>query len=349
MRPNAGGHELIVLSPGQVHHGDRHESTPPSAAFGVVVPSRRGRSPRGLRGWCDPEYSAAVEGREPFVVVLGVAQDGGRPQAGCRAPCCRDDSRPGYSPASLAIVDPRDRRRWLIDATPDITRQLARLDEVTDLSLSGDDGSPILDGVLLTHAHMGHYTGLIHLGREAAATHALAVHATERMTAFLASNSPWRELIDHGHIALNPIDDVIHVMPSLRVRPIPVPHRDELSDTVAYVIEGPSRRVLWLPDIDNWDAWDQDLVTMIEGVDRAYLDGTFFDDDELDRDMSVIPHPRIRDTIERVGHRAPHLADRVRFIHLNHTNPALDSHTPQRKIIDSAGMAVAEEGERFAL
>ena len=285
----------------------------------------------------------------PYVMVLGIAQDGGRPQVGCRAPCCRDASRSARSPASLAIVDPGAHRRWLVDATPDITSQLSHLDHATGVAAAREPASPILDGVLLTHAHMGHYTGLIHLGREAAATRALAVHATKRMATFLSSNSPWRELIDHGHIALSPIDDVVRVTPSVRVRAIPVPHRDELSDTVAYVIEGPSRRVLWLPDIDNWDAWDQDLVTMIEGVDRAYLDGTFFDDHELDRDMSVIPHPRIRDTIDRVGHRAPHLADRVRFIHLNHTNPALDPHTPQRQIIDSAGMAVAEEGERFAL
>ncbi|MFZ8999626.1 MAG: MBL fold metallo-hydrolase [Ilumatobacteraceae bacterium] len=275
----------------------------------------------------------------PFVVVLGIAQDGGRPQAGCRRPCCRGAHR--AAPACLAIVDPSAGVRWIIDATPDIGEQLAVLDEAASL-----DGA-VLDGVLLTHAHMGHYTGLVHLGREAYAADAVPVVARPSMVRFLTSNSPWRDLADHGHVEFVEVDDVFEVSASVRVTAVPVPHRDELSDTIGFVVEGPDRRVLWLPDIDGWDDWDRDLVEVLETVDVAYLDGTFFDDDELDRDMSVIPHPRIIETVRRVDDTAPHLAGRVRFVHLNHTNPALDPGTPERAIIEAAGMAVAVEGERF--
>lgn len=281
---------------------------------------------------------------DPYVVVLGIAQDGGRPQAGCRAVCCRVADTQRRSPACLGIVDPGARQRWIIDATPDIARQLRMLDEVC-----GDGWDTVVDGVLLTHAHMGHYAGLVHLGREALGARSLPVAARPRMAAFLRANSPWRELMDHGHVELREFTGVVEVSPAVRVSAIPVPHRDELSDTVAFVVEGPTSRVLWLPDIDHWDGGDRDLVSMVGSVDRAYLDGTFFDDGELERDMSLIPHPRIVDTVERITATADHLASRVRFIHLNHTNPALDEGSRQRGVIESAGMGVAAEGEIFSL
>ena len=276
---------------------------------------------------------------QPFVVVLGIAQDGGRPQAGCRGTCCVD--QPRLSPACLAIIDPVADRRFLIDATPDIGSQLALLDRIAP-----DVGAErVLDGVLLTHAHMGHYTGLVHLGREALALPKVCVQTSERMADFLLANSPWKELVEHGHVEIDRFHEVIELTPSVTVRAIPVPHRDELSDTVCFVIEGPNRRVLWLPDIDGWDQWDIDIIDLIASVDVAYVDGTFFDDGELDRDMSRIPHPRVVDTVGRVADRAPHLASRVRFVHLNHTNPALVDGASARTFVESAGLAVASEGE----
>jgi pyrroloquinoline quinone biosynthesis protein B len=289
----------------------------------------------------DRSPGAADSPTDPYVVVLGIAQDGGRPQTGCRKACCVDRSR--RSPACLGIVDPVHDRRWIIDATPDITGQLALLDEVAGTA------SAVLDGVVLTHAHMGHYTGLVHLGREALAAPRLPVHARPSMLGFLATNSPWRDLIDHGHIDPVEIVERAELSPSVTITAVPVPHRDELSDTVGYIVEGPSARVLWLPDIDSWDGWDRDLIEVIASVDIAYLDGTFFDDGELERDMSLIPHPRIIDTVTRVSTRAPDLAERVRFIHLNHTNPALDPGTAAHAAVIAAGMAVAAEGERHSL
>lgn len=279
----------------------------------------------------------------PFVAVLGIAQDGGRPQAGCRRRCCVD--QPRLTASCLGIVDPATRQRWIIDATPDITSQLAMLDRVT----SDAESYSVLDGVLLTHAHMGHYAGLVHLGREALASPHLPVFARPTMASFLRTNSPWRDLSDHGHIDVVEFDDTVDLSNSISVTAVPVPHRDELSDTVGFVVSGPNRRVLWLPDIDGWGAWDRSLVDVVSEVDLAFVDGTFFDDGELERDMSMIPHPRIVDTIERMSSGAPHLADRIRFVHLNHTNPALVESSPQRDAVFAAGMSVASEGEIFVL
>lgn len=276
---------------------------------------------------------------QPFVAVLGIAQDGGRPQAGCRRVCCVD--QPRLSPACLAIVDPIADQRFLIDATPDIGAQLAMLDHIAPDVGAGR----VLDGVLLTHAHMGHYTGLVHLGREALALPKVPVHTSERMADFLLANSPWKELVDHGHVDIVRFDTTFPLTPSISVRAIPVLHRDELSDTVCFVIEGPNRRVLWLPDIDSWDGWDVDIVELVASVDVAYVDGTFFDDGELERDMSAIPHPRVVDTVRRVTDLDPPLADRVRFVHLNHTNPALVDDSAARAFVEAAGMALASEGE----
>jgi len=280
-----------------------------------------------------------MDSSQPFVAVLGISQDGGRPQAGCRRACCVD--QPRLSPACLAIVDPIADQRFLIDATPDIGAQLAMLDRIAPDVGAGR----VLDGVLLTHAHMGHYTGLVHLGREALALPGVPVHTSERMADFLLANSPWKELVDHGHVDIVRFDTTFPLTPSISVRAIPVLHRDELSDTVCFVIEGPNRRVLWLPDIDSWDGWDVDIVELVASVDVAYVDGTFFDDGELERDMSAIPHPRVVDTVRRVTDLDPPLAERVRFVHLNHTNPALVDDSSARTFVEVAGMAIASEGE----
>lgn len=274
----------------------------------------------------------------PFVVVLGIAQDGGRPQAGCRRPCCV--GRPKLSAACLAVVDPSSRQRWIIDATPDIAGQLSLLDQI-----AGTDTTAVLDGVLLTHAHMGHYAGLVHVGREALATSSLPVYARPRMSAFLRTNSPWRDLSDHGHVSFVEFDDSIELSPSVSMTAVAVPHRDELSDTVGFIVRGPNRRILWLPDIDGWDAWDRDLVDVVDDVDVAYLDGTFFDDGELERDMTSIPHPRVVDTLTRLESDRSGLTNKVRFIHLNHTNPVLDHSSSARRRVEAAGATIAAEGE----
>lgn len=286
--------------------------------------------------------SALVAGgvRAPEAVVLGIGQDGGRPQIGCRRACCADADP--VTPACLALIG-SDGRRWLIDATPAIGEQLRLLDSI----VPRESERPVIDGVLLTHGHLGHFTGLAQLGREALAADGVPVWAQPRLRRVLESDAPWSLLAEHGHVVFR--DDPVVLGGGLSVEVLPVPHRDEISETVAFRVEGPTGSVLWLPDIDSWELWDRDVIDEVARVDVAYLDATFYDDGELDRDMSAIPHPRVVDTVTRFVERAPELAARVRLIHLNHTNPVLRPGSPERAFVEDAGLSVALTGERFTL
>lgn len=286
--------------------------------------------------------SAPVAGgvRAPEAVVLGIGQDGGRPQIGCRRACCADADP--VTPACLALIG-SDGCRWLIDATPAIGEQLRLLDSI----VPRESETPVIDGVLLTHGHLGHFTGLAQLGREALAADGVPVWAQPRLRRVLESDAPWSLLAEHGHVVFR--DDPVALGGGLSVEVLPVPHRDEISETVAFRVEGPTGSVLWLPDIDSWELWDRDVIDEVARVDVAYLDATFYDDGELDRDMSAIPHPRVVDTVTRFVERAPELAARVRLIHLNHTNPVLRPGSPERAFVEDAGLSVALTGERFTL
>ena len=284
----------------------------------------------------------------PFAVVLGVAQDGGLPHAGCARDHCeraRRDPSLQRLVSSLAIIDPVSGERWLIDATPDFPRQLARLDEIVP-------GARPLDGILLTHAHIGHYAGLMHLGREVMGARGIPVLAMPRMREFLRSNGPWSQLVELGNVRLESLEDGTERRLNGRISVIPfrVPHRDEFSETVGFEIHGPGATIVYLPDIDKWERWDRSIETLIQEADVLYLDGTFFADGEVEgRSMEEIPHPFISESLARFARLAPELRAKIRFIHLNHSNPALQPDSAAARRITDAGMAIAVEGERVSL
>jgi pyrroloquinoline quinone biosynthesis protein B len=287
----------------------------------------------------------------PYVLVLGIAQDGGFPQAGCRRPdACervRRGELPGARVSSLGLVDPGSGRRWLFDATPDLPSQLEDL-----AAAAPARRRPLPEGIFLTHAHVGHYLGLAHLGHEIIGASGVPVWAMPRMRLFLAENGPWSQLVAFGNLELRPLaaEEEVRLSPDLTVTPLLVPHRDEFSETVAFRIRGPRRTALYLPDIDKWERWQRRIEEVLAGVDVAYLDGTFYADGEVPgRDMSEILHPFITETLERLAALPAAERARVRFIHLNHTNPALLADGAARRRIAAAGFGVAVEGEPFEL
>lgn len=279
----------------------------------------------------------------PFTVVLGIAQDGGYPQAGCNRPDCVaawDDPRQRHRVASLGIVDPLSNERWVIDATPDFPSQLRTLDEIRPGTLAG---------ILLTHAHIGHYAGLIHLGREVMGARGVPVYAMPRMRAFIENNGPWSQLVQLRNIELRPVEGGTRLNERITVTPVIVPHRDEYSETVAFIISGPAQSVLWLPDIDKWEKWASPIEDVLATVDVAYLDATFFDARELPgRDLSEIPHPTISESMSRFARLAPSERAKIRFIHLNQSNPALRDRATQ-DLIRRGGFRIARDGERSPL
>ncbi len=285
-----------------------------------------------------------------YLVVLGIAQDAGYPQAGCRKPCCArvwTDANERRHIACLAIVDPTSRQRWLLECTPDFREQLHHLDSIAPAKHK--DG---IDGILLTHAHIGHYAGLIHLGREVMGADRVPVCAMPRMKRFLENNGPWSQLVSSENIAIREMADgrTVNLNARISVKPMLVPHRDEYSETIGLRIQGPNQSAIFLPDIDKWDRWKTKIEDVLSEVHVAYLDGTFYTDNELPgRDMSEIPHPFIAESVERFARLPTSERNKIRFLHFNHTNPVLDSQSPEAESVRTAGHHLAAEGERFKL
>jgi len=286
---------------------------------------------------------------DTYIYVLGIAQDAGYPQAGCYQPHCLlawKDKELRQTASSIAAVDEASRSKFLFDATPDMREQLFRLHQVAP------DSHYALNAVFLTHAHIGHYTGLMHFGHEAMGTKGVPVYAMPRMHEFLAQNGPWDQLVRYENIRLTPLHDGVAVRASkqLRVTPFLVPHRDEYSETVGYRIDGPNKSAVFIPDIDKWERWNTDIRDVIRTVDYALIDATFFADGELPgRDMSSVLHPFVSESMALFDSMNDAEKERVIFIHLNHTNPLLQKNSKAERVVRKNGFRIAYEGMRLEL
>lgn len=251
----------------------------------------------------------------------------------------------------MGIIAPGAGKVYLVDATPDITEQLALLRDVRRTTPGRVDRAP-LDGILLTHAHMGHYVGLAHLGFEVVSAKRIPVWASERMGTFLRSNGPWDQLVALENIVLHEAAPgrAILLADGIQVTPLQVPHRDEYSDTLGFVISGPTKRVLYIPDTSPWRTWSTPMERSVDGIDVALLDATFYSGRELPgRDLAQIGHPLVTDTMKRLQDRVKSGTLEVYFIHLNHSNPALDPTSEERAAIERRGFHVARVGQEFPL
>jgi pyrroloquinoline quinone biosynthesis protein B len=299
--------------------------------------------------------SSAAEESNPYVIVLGTAQDGGLPQVGCPGQNCvkaRADHHFHRAVSSLLIADPSSGKRWLIDATPDFKEQVERARPHPGTRVEEGNRPALFDGIFLTHAHMGHYTGLLHLSGPAYGANNVPVYVGDRMSIFLSENGPWDLMLREENIQLVPIEsrEAIALGPNLRITPISVPHRDEYSNTFGFIVNGPNQSLLFIPDIDKWERWDTQIEDVIASVDIAFLDGTFYQDGEIPgRSMADIPHPFIQESIKRFQKLPLAERNKVHFIHLNHTNPAVDPGSEAAKAVASLGMFIAYDGQRVDL
>ncbi len=253
--------------------------------------------------------------------------------------------------ASLAICLPATSKVFLIDATPDVGIQLEMLRDVRQPPDAVVDRTPV-DGVFLTHAHIGHYIGLAFFGYEVMHTRELPVYATASVISFLDSNAPWDQLVRLENIS--PIElaagATVELGSGVSVTAISVPHREEYTDTVGLIVRGPKNRILYVPDTDGWGMWDPPLSAVISEVNVALLDGTFYSGEELPgRDISSIGHPLIVETMDRLEATVAEGRARVLFTHLNHSNPALEPDSEASREIARRGFRVVRDGERLPL
>ena len=296
------------------------------------------------------ESQPSAPGLGVSLILLGTLQDAGAPQLNCNKKCCQglfEQADSARRVSSLGLLDFNTQKKYLFDATPDISKQLYALKKAMPTA-----SSSIVDGIFLTHAHIGHYTGLMYLGKEAVNSTEVSVFTMPKMSSFISSNGPWSQLVTNRNIALQPLvaNQEISLSPSLLVTPFLVPHRDEYSETVGYLIEGPHKKALFIPDIDKWNRWELNLATELKKVDYAFLDATFYSAKELgNRDMSQIPHPSVLETIQTLKDFSMEERAKVIFTHFNHTNPLLDNASEATKKVLALGFKIGRIHDRFPL
>lgn len=292
------------------------------------------------------EYSASSG---PSLIILGTVQDAGSPHIGCQKECCKnlfEKPDPTRMVVSLGIVDLESNQRWIIEATPDLPRQLKLLNEHAGV----ENIAPT--GILLTHAHIGHYAGLMYLGREGMNAQEIAVYSLPRMKNYLEQHGPWSQLAGLKNINLVEIrpEEKIHLSAAVSVTPFLVPHRDEFSETAGYLIEGPSKKVLFIPDIDKWEKWKKSIVEQVAVVDYAFVDATFYDGAEIqNRDISEIPHPFVIESMSLFDALPISERNKIHFIHFNHTNPLLVTTGAAYKKVEEQGYNVTRFSAVFPL
>ena len=277
-------------------------------------------------------------------MILGIAQDGGVPHPGCYCDTCQFywDNQIVLSPSSLAIID--EKQLHLFDVTRNLDRQLRKV------------GNKNVTDIWLTHGHIGHIDGIGLFGKEVMNLKNVRLHASELMIKLIENTPKWNKLIEDK--ILIPIqfnsNESMQISENLKITPIRVPHRDELTDTHAFMINGPEKSLLYLPDHDTWEETlnmvQQDSV--IEwfdflGIEIVLMDGTFWSKNELSRQDDV-PHPPVVESLERLGNVKGKELE-VFFIHFNHTNPLLIPKSNEIKKLLDSGCKIPIEGQQFLL
>ncbi len=290
------------------------------------------------------------KGKGVSLVILGTVQDAGSPHIACKKSCCADlfeKPKPSRKVVSLGVIDHKNKQTFLFDATPDISEQ-AKL-----LKRSASWEAPELpNGIFLTHAHIGHYSGLMYLGKEATNAQSVTTYVMPKMKAFLTQNGPWSQLVSNKNIELHRIENKTEVTltTQLRVVPLQVPHRDEFSETVGYKIIGPNKIALFIPDIDKWENWKTNITSLIKTVDYAFLDASFYDGNELNtRDISQIPHPFVVESMALFEKLPSIEKKKIYFIHFNHTNGLLNLESEPSKTVIKNGFNIAQMKQYFEL
>ena len=278
---------------------------------------------------------------------MGNTQDAGMPHIGCKHKFCLENftKYEEFYVTSIAVINSDLDKYILFEATPDITYQLNYLKD----NIFKDFLLP--EAIYITHAHIGHYTGLMYFGREALGSKDLLVKVLPKMSKFLEKNGPWSQLVALNNISIQKtkFDVSNSELKNIAITPIQVPHRDEYSETAGYIIAGKNKKALFIPDIDKWEKWDKKLVDLVKDFDYLLLDATFYDSIEINRDISEIPHPLVSETINLLNSLSKENKSKVYFIHMNHTNSMLDPNSNLSKLVISKGFNIARLGQKLYL
>lgn len=288
-------------------------------------------------------------------LVLGAAAGGGLPQWNCGCQNCdmaRKGEIPSQSQSSIAVSI--DGRHWaILNASPDIRTQIAANPALHPTDLRA---SPIR-AVLLTNGDIDHVAGLLTLREQ----QPFDLFATAEIHGILAGNPVFNavnpEVVPRRMIAL---DTPFELLPNLGATLFAVPGKVPLyneGDVVQTDLEGEQtvgvelawdgRRIHYIPGCARVT---ERLAARINGTDMLFFDGTLWRDDEM----------MIEGLSQKTGRRMGHISmsgtggsiealkdlsiGRRVFIHMNNTNPVLRPHSDERKLAETEGWTIAEDG-----
>ena len=299
------------------------------------------------------------------ILILGTAAGGGVPQWNCGCDNCRDARSGaldiGGNQASVAVS--ADGEHWfLINASPDLRQQIANTPALWPKA-GLKRHSPIA-GVILTNGEIDAITGLLTLREGSPFT----LYAHDRVLSILKSNSIFNALkpenVDRRAVALG--ETFVPALPDgspsgLAIFAFAAPGKTALfleghdenaeGDTLGLVVTDRSTgsRMVFLAACA---AITDELMSLIEGADAVFFDGTLW------RDNEMVAQGLSAKTGQRMGHIAmsdviPALADtpigKKFFLHINNSNPALRPDANERKTLEAAGWSIPAEGMEISI
>lgn len=300
-----------------------------------------------------------------IIKVLGSAAGGGFPQWNCACPNCRrarsgDPNVSARRNDSLAVSP--DGIRWaLLNASPDICLQ----SEAHACLHPGPPlrGSPV-QTVLLTDAELDHTTGLLGLRQGSS----IDIYAPPPVLLALADGFPIRRILEpyasNRWLEAIPEESFPLFGGQLSVCPFYLGHkppryvsasqpshptRESEPWVVGYrIMDRETGGVaVYAPGIESWS---ETLERHMEGADVLFVDGTFWQSDELralgvsELDASEMGHLPIAGTNGSADRLARLSASRKVYVHINNTNPILVDHSPERRSLTAMGIEVGFDG-----
>ncbi|MDR3100995.1 MAG: pyrroloquinoline quinone biosynthesis protein PqqB [Paraburkholderia sp.] len=302
-----------------------------------------------------------------LIQILGSAAGGGFPQWNCNCANCaglRNGTlvAQARTQSSLALSD--DGEHWVLcNASPDIRAQLQQFAPMQPGRAPRDTG---IGAIVLMDSQIDHTTGLLSL-REGCP---LPVWCTGMVHEDLTTGFPLFKMLEHwnGGLRWNRIElhdsFVVPACPGLRFTPFPLrsaappysPHRldPHPGDNIGLLVEDSRTggKLFYAPGLGEVD---DALLTRMQAADCLLVDGTLWDDDEMQR----------RGVGTRTGRQMGHLAlngpggmidvlarvPRARkvLIHINNTNPILDERSAERAQLQRRGIEVAFDGMQIVL
>lgn len=291
-------------------------------------------------------------------IVLGAAAGGGFPQWNCACRNCRlawaGDPRVSPRTQSSLAVELADGGWLLVNASPDILRQVAATPALRPRPGEGAPRHSPIAQVLLTSGEIDHVAGLLSLRER----QGYGLRATPRVLGILRANRIF-DALDPAHVRREPLaPEEGWALPGLSVRLFAVPGKPPLyleggaaadeEDTVAVEFTAPDgRRAYYIP---GCHAVTPALRARLDGAALLLFDGTVWTDDEMRRAGVG------EKTGRRMGHQPLSGEDgslaaleglaigRRVLVHINNTNPLLRSDAPERAAAARLGWAVAEDG-----